>query len=247
MDQILKNGLESEAEKREVSMVNSKKYGRITGVLFILGTIPIITAMLLFGQHLSSPDILSAVAANQLSTLIIALAIIVMGVACGGIGISLYPVIKRKSEGLAIAVTGLRLMEGALEIATSVGFFSLVAVSREFVKAGSPLDSFYQPAGAAINAINNWATNIYALPFNAAALIYYAVFFRTRLVPRWLAAWGFVGILLILVSWIGRVLVLVDDSSPVMFLFNMPILVQELVLAVWLIVRGFDFRETAKV
>ena len=224
----------------------SRKYGRTTGVLFILGTVPMIMAMLLFGQHLSSPDILSAVAAHRLSTLLIALAIICMGLACGGIGISLYPVLKRHGESLAMAVTGLRLMEGALQIATSVGFFALVALSQEFVKAGNPPDSFYQSAGAAINAINNWATNIYALPFMAAALIYYAVFFKTGLVPRWLAAWGFVGILLILGSWLASVLVLVDSSSSVLFLFNMPILVQELVLAVWLIVRGFNFRPAAQ-
>ncbi len=224
----------------------SRKYGRTTGVLFILGTVPMIMAMLLFGQHLSSPDILSAVAAHRLSTLLIALAIICMGLACGGIGISLYPVLKRHGESLAMTVTGLRLMEGALQIATSVGFFALVALSQEFVKAGNPPDSFYQSAGAAINAINNWATNIYALPFMAAALIYYAVFFKTGLVPRWLAAWGFVGILLILGSWLASVLVLVDSSSSVLFLFNMPILVQELVLAVWLIVRGFNFRPAAQ-
>lgn len=224
----------------------SRKYGRTTGVLFILGTVPMIMAMLLFGQHLSSPDILSAVAAHRLSTLLIALAIICMGLACGGIGISLYPVLKRHGESLAMTVTGLRLMEGALQIATSVGFFALVALSQEFVKAGNPPDSFYQSAGAAINAINNWATNIYALPFMAAALIYYAVFFKTGLVPRWLAAWGFVGILLILGSWLASVLLLVDSSSSVLFLFNMPILVQELVLAVWLIVRGFNFRPAAQ-
>ncbi len=221
---------------------NSRKYGRITGTLLILGTVPMITAMVLFGQHLSSPDILQAVAAHRHSTLMIALALMVMGVSCGGIGLSLYPVLKRHSENLALSVAGLRLMEGALQIATSIGFFALFALSQEFSKAGSPPDSFYHSAGTAINAVNNWATNIYALPFYAAALIYYAVFFRTRLVPRWLAAWGFVGILLMHVPFICGVLQLVDSSSPLLSLPNLPILVQELVLAVWLIVRGFNFR-----
>jgi len=205
-----------------------------------------IMALILFGRHLSSGDILSAVAANRLATLMIALAIIVMGVACGGIGISLYPVLKKYSASLAMAVTGLRLMEGTLQIMTSVGFFALVAVSQEFIKAGSPSGSYYQSAGAAINAINNWVTNIYALPFTVSALIYYSVFFRTRLIPRWLAVWGLVGILLLHVPFICGVLLLVDSSSPVLFLFNLPILVQELVLAVWLIVKGFSFRATLK-
>jgi hypothetical protein len=251
MDLHRRLDMETPVVAEERGMIDSMKYGRTSGVLFILGTVPMIAAMLLFGQHLSSPDILSAVAEHRFSTLMLALSVLVMGIACGGIGISLYPVIKRHSEGLAVAVTGLRLMEGAIAAATAVGFFALVAVSQEFVKAGSPPGSLYQAIGAAIKAVNDWASYLYVLPFGAAALIYYAVFYRIRLVPRWLAAWGFAGILLILVSCIGGVLALVDPSSPVLFLLNMPILVQELVLALWLIVKGFSFsanpRTTSKV
>jgi hypothetical protein len=220
-------------------MVNSRINARITGVLFILGIVPMITAMLLFGQVFSSSDILTAVAANRLPTLAFALAIIVMGLAACGMGISLYPALKRQSEGLARAAMGLRITEGALTIASAVGFFALVAVSQEFIKAGSPKNSFYQPAAAAIKAMNDWAANIYVMPFGAAALIYNAIFYRTRLVPRWLSVWGMVGILLVLISGIGGILVLMDPSSPVLFLLNMPILAQELVFAVWLIAKGY--------
>lgn len=227
-------------------MIKSKTSARITGVLLILGTVPIITAMLLFGQHLSSPDILSAVAANRTQTLLVAFAVIIMGTACAGIGISLYPVLKRQSEGLAVAVMGLRTAEGAVVIASAVGIFALVALSQEFVKAGSPPDSLYQSAGAVIKTMNDWASNLYVLPFGIAAFIYYGIFYRARLVPRWLSAWGLAGISLMLVSAFSGLLSLMDPSSPVLFLLNMPILTQELVLALWLIVKGFDDPETSK-
>ena len=193
-------------------MIKSKTSARITGVLLILGTVPMITAMLLFGQHLSSPDILSAVAANRIQTLLVAFAIIIMGTACVSIGISLYPVLKRQSEGLAVAVLGLRIVEGAVVIASAVGFFALVAVSQEFVRAGSLPDSLYKSAGAAIKAMNDWASNMYGLPFGIAAIIYYAIFYKTRLVPRWLAVWGLAGIVLMLVSVISGLLSLMDPS-----------------------------------
>ncbi len=228
-------------------MTNSRTSARTTGILFIMGTVPMITAMLLFGQHLSAPDILSAVAANRTHTLLFALALMVMGISCAGIGISLYSALKQHGEGLAQAVMGLRLIEGALQIASAAGFFALVAVSQEFVKAGSPPDSFFQPLGAVITAMNNWVANIYVPPFGIAALIYYAIFYRTNLVPRWLSAWGLVAILLMLASSVVGLLSLMDPSSPVLFLFNMPILVQELVLAVWLIVKGFAVPETSRV
>ncbi len=221
-------------------MITSKTSARITGALFILGTVPMITAMLVFGQHLSSTDILSAVAAHRSSTLVVALALIVMGTACSGIGISLYPTLKSHSEGWAAGAMGLRVVEGTLQIASAVGFFALVAVSQEFVKAGSPADSFFQPAGAAIRAINDWTSNIYGLPFGIAALIYYTIFYRTGLVPRWLSVWGLAGIILMLVSVSGNLLGAMDASSPAGTLLCLPILAQELVLAVWLIAKGYS-------
>jgi hypothetical protein len=221
-------------------MINSKTNAQIAGVLLILGTVPIIIAMLLFGQHLSSPDILSAVAAHRFSTLLVALALIVMGISCAGIGISLYPILKRQSEGLAMGAMGLRIVEGALQIASSAGFFALVALSQEFVKAGNPPDSFFQPAGAAIKALNDWVSNIYGLPFGIAAVIYYTIFYRTRLVPRWLSVWGLAGITLMLVSVVSNLLSLIDASSPVGLVLCLPIMIQELVLAAWLIVKGFS-------
>lgn len=220
-------------------MITSKTSARITGLLFILGTVPMITAMLLCGQHLSSPDILSAVAAHRFSTLVVAFALIVMGTACAGIGISLYPSLKSQSEGWAAGAMGMRIVEGTLQIASAIGFFALVAVSQEFVKAGSPADSFFQPAGAAIRAINDWTSNIYGLPFGIAALIYYTIFYRTGLVPRWLSVWGLAGIILMLVSVAGKLLGAMDASSPVGTLLCLPILAQELVLAVWLIAKGY--------
>ncbi len=217
-------------------MANSRTNARITGILLILGTVPVIAAMLLWGQAFSSPDLLSAVASSRVQTVLFAFAIMVMGLACAGIGISLYPVLKRHNEGLAVAAMGLRLMEGTLQVASAIGYFALLALAQEFVKAGSPPNSFYQPAAAAINAVNNWASNVYVPGMCLAALIYYSIFYRTRLIPRWLSLWGLVGIPLMLLS---SLLGMLCDTSPVVFLLNMPILLQELVLAVWLIVKGY--------
>jgi hypothetical protein len=223
------------------TMINPKTNARITGVLFILATVPMLAAMLLLGQPLSSPDYLSSIAAHSNRTLLFALAPMVMGLACAGIGISLYPVLKPHGQGLARAAMGFRLMEGTLQVASAVGFVALLAVSQEFVKAGSPPDSFFQPAGAAIKAVNDWVGNIgYAPAFAIGASIYYMVFYRTRLVPRWLSAWGLVGLALMLASSFAVVFGLLDSASPVVPLLTLPILLQELVLAAWLIVKGFN-------
>lgn len=221
-------------------MNSSKTNARITGVLFILGTVPIIVAMTIWGQSFSAPDYLSSMAAYRVPNLLYALTIMVMGLACAGIGISLYPVLKRQNEGLALAAAGFRILEGTLQIASSVGVVALLALSQEFVKAGSPPDSFFQPIGTAIKAVHDWISNgAYLFPWCIAATIYYAIFYRTRLVPRWISVWGLLGLALMLVSTFAAMFGLLDSMSPVQITLNLPILLQEMVLAVWLIVKGY--------
>jgi len=221
-------------------MIDSKTCARIAGLLLILGTVPILAALALWGGPLQSPDYLSLMSANRLNMSLFALTVVAMGLACAGVGIALYPVLKRHDPGLALASMGFRLMEGPLQMATAVGFVALIAVSREFVKAGSPPDSLYQSAGAAIKSVNDWLSSAVALPFCIGAASYYVVFFRARLVPRWLSAWGLAGILGNLVASISGIVGLLEASSPVHTMLCLPILVQELALAVRLIVKGFD-------
>ncbi|MDP2791485.1 MAG: DUF4386 domain-containing protein [Rectinemataceae bacterium] len=228
-------------------MINSKTNARIAGVLLILGTVPILCALALWGKPVLSPDYLSLMAANSGQVRLFAFTIMIMGLSCAGIGIALYPVLKQHNKGLALTAMGFRLMEGPLQLVTAVGIIALLAVSQEFVKAGSPPDSLYRSAGAAIKAVNDWLGNAFSPPFLIGAFSYYIVFYRARLVPRWLSVWGMVGILGNLIASLVGILGLLDASSPVGTLLCLPILVQELVLAVWLIVKGFDSLSGAKV
>jgi len=228
-------------------MFNLKTNARITGVLFILGTVPAIAAMVLWGQPLSSPDYLSEMAAHHVQMLYSALVAMCMGFACAGIGISLYPVLKRHGEGLALGVLGFRLIEGTIQIVSAVGIVALLAVSQEFVKAGSPPDSFFQPAAAAIKAVRDWVLNgAYLFPWCIGASIYYTIFFRTRLVPRWLSVWGLLGLALMLVGAFAGMFGFLGSFSPVQIFLMLPIMVQEMALAVWLIVKGYKDDPTIK-
>jgi hypothetical protein len=70
--------------------------------------------------------------------------------------------------------------------------------------------------------------------------MYYWVFYRSRLVPRWLSAWGLVAVTTVMVSGLLVMLGLVEPMSPPQLVMALPIAVQEMVLAVWLIARGFN-------
>lgn len=223
-------------------MIDSRKSARITGILFLLGSLPPMAAGILWSPLVSSPDYLVGMAANSGKILLLALSnILFLGLACAGIGISLYPVLRRYGESLALAVAGFRLIEGALQIVGAFILLALLATSQECVKAGNPVGSYFQPVGAAIKTLRDWANNCGAVvAWCTAAFIYYGIFLRTRLVPRWLSIWGLLGLVAFLVSAATVLFAHLGSFSPAQMILALPILVQELVLAIWLIAKGYD-------
>jgi hypothetical protein len=78
------------------------------------------------------------------------------------------------------------------------------------------------------------------IAFAVGALLYYQVFYRSRLVPRLISAWGFLGAALSLAAALLAISGKIVPFSTVFILLNLPIGLQEMVLAVWLIVKGFN-------
>ncbi|MGZ3612037.1 MAG: DUF4386 family protein, partial [Ktedonobacteraceae bacterium] len=78
------------------------------------------------------------------------------------------------------------------------------------------------------------------LAFCIGASCYYLIFYQTKLVPRWLSVWGLLGAALLLVAILMVMFQIIEPLSTPQVLLAFPIAVQEMVLAVWLLVRGFN-------
>ena len=213
----------------------------IVGVLFILGTVPALLSLPLASNTVNAPDHLSAISTNEGQMLLFTAIKFLMGIACAGIGLALYPILRKYNEGLAIGSAGFRVIEGGLQIVGCLLYVVLLALSQEFVKAGAPASSYFQTADAVLNAGIGWfrdAANL--LTFGIGALLYYVVFYQSRLIPRWLSVWGLVGITLSMLSALLVMFHLLPPFGTIQVILNMPILPQELVLAGWLIAKGFN-------
>ena len=219
----------------------NKKNAAVVGVLFILGTVPALLSLPLALNTVNAPDHLTAISTNEGQMIIFTAVKFIMGIACAGIGLALYPILKKYNEGLAIGSAGFRVIEGVLHVVGALLYVVLMALSQEFVKAGAPSSSYFQTADAVINAGIGWfrdAANL--LTFGIGALMYYVVFYQYKLVPRWLTVWGLVGITLTILSALLVMFHLIPPFGTIQVIFQLPILPQELVLAVWLIAKGFN-------
>jgi hypothetical protein len=154
------------------------------------------------------------------------------------IAISLYPVLKRSSGSLALGAVVFRAIEAAMYTLGAVGMLSLMKVAPQFTEAAGADRAWLQAIGDSLVAVRQEAILAGVFAFAVGALMYYYVFFQSRLLPRWLAGWGLAGALLMLVACLSALF----SRNPVTSytILILPIATQEIVMAVWLIARGFS-------
>jgi hypothetical protein len=116
----------------------------------------------------------------------------------------------------------------------------MITLSQQFVKAGAPDSSFFQTLGVLLYAGNRWLNLVNLLAFSTGALFHYIIFYRTKLVPRWISVWGLVAAILGILSCVLVLVGLIAPFSTEQVLLAVPMLPQEIVLAIWLIVKGFN-------
>jgi hypothetical protein len=220
-------------------MMNSnRKTATIVGVLYIIGTIAGILSVVFLGNTLSDSSYLVKASENQNQIVTASLLVLLMGFSLAMMSVVLFPILKRQNEALALGVV---LFRGALEaviyIILVICWLLLLTVSQEYVQAGAPDASHFQTLGAVLLKAGDQMVSILNIVFSLGALMIYYLFHQSKLLPRWISVWGLIGAVLYLASGLSAMF-----GVGLGFLMA-PLALQEMVMAVWLIVKGFD--ETA--
>jgi hypothetical protein len=222
-------------------MNTNRKTAIIVGVLYIIGTVAGILSVVFMTPILDDPDYLVKVSANENQILIGSLFVLTMGLALAMVPVMLFPIFKKFNEALAL---GYVVFRGALETVTYIAMvitqFFLIIVSQEYTAAGAPDASYFQTLGALLQKGHDSISNILIIVFSLGALMLYYLFYRSNLIPRWISGWGFIAILLHLATGFLIMFHLMSGFSTINMVVNLPIALQEMVMAVWLIVKGFN-------
>ena len=221
--------------------MNSEKLpARIVGVLFITATVAAIVSGAFLLPIIGASDYLAEVSANESQVALGAIFYFIMAAAGAGIVIPMYPILKKYNEGMALGAVGFRIIEGAIFMVGVMCVLALVPLSQEYVQSGASADSYFQTVGELL--LTGYTIDQVVVPgvfaFSIGALMYYYIFYQTKLVPRWLSVWGLIGITLGILNGLFDMFGGIDEM--ISMLLDLPIFVNEMVLAVWLIVKGFN-------
>jgi hypothetical protein len=223
-----------------------RKNAVMAGVLYFLGTVFGVSGGLIGGEVLTSlisgkplvgVDVLGLVAANSSRLTGAAFFTLMMGISLVAMTVFLYPIFRKDSKELAM---GMVLFRGALEgtwyFMTTLGFLALVALGNEYIAAGAD-SAALQSMGNILYQFQDRLGTVGPIFMLIGATCLYLSFYRTRLIPRWLTVWGFIGVVS---SMAAALLKFFHMDTGYEFYLEMVLAPQEMVMAVWLIVKGFN-------
>jgi len=155
------------------------------------------------------------------------------------LGSMFYIVFMDEYKIIALVALGCFLAEGITLAVSKIGAYSLIPLGQEFVNAGAPESSYYQTLGNFLYyGVDRRGYDIHMLFFCFGAILWYYLLYISNVIPRALSLWGLVAVCLLTIPIL---LELFDrDLFPAAGILALPYLPFELVLGIWLIVKGFN-------
>ena len=188
-----------------------RQTARIVGVLFLAGYLTYGVGNLIATGIVDSGD-----RSDSTALFVAGIALMLLNSALViGIGVLMFPILRPHNKAIAAGYLGTRIFEG---VVLAIGVVSLIVLTgSDAINANA---AFYSVAEAGLGI---------------GSLFFCALLFRTGLVPRWLAVWGFIGYACFAV---GNLLELFGVAGAGI-VAAIPGGLFELTFAIWLIARGF--------
>jgi len=166
-------------------------------------------------------------------TALAALLSIGLAVVTAVIGIVMWPILRQRSERMAVALVALGTACVALSGFENAGVMSMVSLSKVYVAAAAPDEALFQGLRAVVAGQRNWGHFTQLLSAGATLLTFYAALYRFNLVPKLLAGLGVLAALSQMIAVSNPFF-----GNPVMFPMLAPLAVAHVALAVTLLWKG---------
>ncbi|TCZ78175.1 DUF4386 domain-containing protein [Paenibacillus albiflavus] len=221
---------------------SAKTASKIVGVLFILAAVTsIIGGLILYKPILNDPDYLIQGSAHANEVVLGAIMELILVVSAVGTATTMFPFLRKYNETIALWHVCFRFMEAVVITVGVISVLSLLALSQDYVAAGSPDIASYQVSGKLLKAVHDYTfllgPNLF-LGINT--MMYSYIFYKSKLVPRFIPVLGLTGSALILLAAMLEMFGVIEQVSTWGAILALPIFANEMILAVWLITKGFN-------
>ncbi len=213
----------------------------LVGVLIIIGTI---SGILSIAPAVDDSKYLIKVSANSNRVLFASFFQFVMSVAYLGIAISLYSILKQYNERLALGFLSFRIVAVVFILVGVMILLLILKLSQEYLKSSSLDSAYYDTIGKLLLTGRDFVNHIaMIITLSIGGIMLYIILIQSELIPMWLSIWGLAGSALSIIASFFVMFRIVDILTPTYIVLNLPMAIQELTFAIWLIIKGFNNTE----
>src|SRR5271165_1219870 len=221
-----------------IPMTSTRKTALVAGVFYLITFISIPT-LAIYRPVLNHRD---WVLSSGFHTGVLVGGFLEVIVALAGIGtaVTLYPVVKRQNEGVALGFVAARILEAGMIFTGVISLLSLVTLRQDLGGAAGTDAAALVTAGASHVAVYNWTFLLsQSLMPGINALLLGSLMYRSRLVPRIIPVMGLIGGPLLIVAVFATLFGQHSSLTGLAVLPVIPVAAWEFSLGVWLVVKGF--------
>jgi len=209
----------------------------VVGVLYILGFVAGIVSI---APVVDNSDYLakSAVNTSQINTA--AYFQFLMAIFYIGIAILLFPILKIYNERLAIGFLSFRIIAVLFVLIGAIILLLILKLSQEYVKMSPSDSSYYHVIGNLLKTGRDFVNHVgMIIMLCIGGIMLYIIMLQSGLIPMWISIWGLLGSSIAIIASILVMMKYLEILTPIYMILNIPIALQEIIFAVWLIVKGF--------
>ena len=224
---------------KPAGMTSLRKTALVAGIFYLITFISVPT-LALYGPVKNHRDwILSS--GTHTGVLVGCLLEVIVALAGIGTAVTLYPVVKRQNEGVALGFVAARVVEAVMIFTGVVSLLSLVTLRQDLGGAAGANAAALVTTGASHVAVYNWTMLLgQTLMPCINALLLGSLMYRSRLVPRIIPIVGLIGAPLLLAAVIATLFSgSIGHVSAFQAIATLPVAAWEFSLGMWLVVKGF--------
>ncbi len=222
-------------------MNSARKIALVTGVFFMITIIPSpIAQFVLYDSVLTDVDYIVGAGADA-NVRLGAFLEVIIAIAIIGTAVTLFPLLKRQHEGFALGYVAARIFESTMIVVGIIGLLSVVTLRQEFAGVAGAEAASLVEVGRSLVAIHDWTFLLGPglMPGLNDIMLGYLLY-ASRLVPRALALLGIVAGPVHFASFVAVLLGVIEAGSVGQGIASIPVAAFEVILGIWLIVKGFN-------
>ncbi len=217
-------------------MNTHKIAARTFGIFFLIAFLSYGIGSGLVESIVNVPDFLSNISGNKATIIIgVILMAFIHTIVNIGLAVTMLPILKPFNETLSYSYLSAAITASIVLVVGALFLLLLIPLSDEYVEFGTTDISTFEIIGSVLKKGGYFSYQIGMAIWGFGGLLFCSLLYQSKLVPRYLSIWGFIGYIVFISGTIFELF-----GYTIGVLLSIPGGLFEISLSVWLIVKGFN-------